>query len=192
MLEDKAMFAGKWTVLMALLACACGAAEPAASGGGGAERMAGGPPVGTRFAGTYEVPVEPTLAAAALFPISEVEWTLSGAEATLAYGLPRELLGKSLRVDFSGTLAADGTAHLQGEAGVADCTVSASALVCNEQMSGLLPLEPDLATVENLAQDSYAGPASDRLEVAQLFVADPIGIARVDLSKPVGAEAEHD
>jgi hypothetical protein len=180
MLEDKAMFAGKWTVLMALLACACGAAEPAASGGGGAERMAGGPPVGTRFAGTYEV------------PISEVEWTLSGAEATLAYGLPRELLGKSLRVDFSGTLAADGTAHLQGEAGVADCTVSASALVCNEQMSGLLPLEPDLATVENLAQDSYAGPASDRLEVAQLFVADPIGIARVDLSKPVGAEAEHD
>jgi hypothetical protein len=192
MLENRAMLAGKCTVFLALLACACGAAEPAAAGAGGMTSMAGGPAVGTRFAGTYEVPVEPPLAAAALFTVSEVEWTLSGSRARLAYDLPRELVGKTLRVDFAGPLAADGTAQLLGDAGVADCSVQASTVVCNEQMPGLMPLEPDLATVEALAADTYAGPASDRLDVARLFSADPIGIARVDLSKPLGAEAERD
>ncbi|MES1187347.1 MAG: hypothetical protein ABUL60_26255 [Myxococcales bacterium] len=186
------MLAGKCTIFLALLACACGAAEPAASGAGGATSMAGGTGVGTRFAGTYEVPVEPALAAAALFTVSQVEWTLSGTRARLTYDLPRELVGKALRVDFAGTLAADGTAQLLGEAGKADCSVQVSTVVCNEQMPGLMPLEPDLAAVEALAADSYAGPASDRLDVARLFGADPIGIARVDLSKPLGAEAERD
>jgi len=194
MLENQAMSVGKWTVFVALLACACGGAEPAASGSGGTAGTEARPAVGTRFAGTYEVPVEPALAAAALFPVSEVEWTLSGTEVRLAYALPRELVGKALRVDFSGALAADGTAHLLGDAGAAECTVDASAVVCHEQMPGLLPLTPDLAVIERLAGDSYAGPASDRLDVALLFKADPIGIARVDLSTPAESEAntEHD
>lgn len=59
---------------------------------------------------------------------------------------------------------------------------------------GLVPLAPDLAVVEKLAADFYSGPASDRLDVARLFEADPIGIARVDLTTPAETEAntEHD
>jgi hypothetical protein len=208
MLKMHPMTSGKAAVLLALLACACGAKAPSSASAGGASggvagspgtsaagsATAGGPGVGTRFAGSYEVPVDPALAAAAVFPLAELEWTVNGSDARLAYSLPPELVGKELRVDFSGTLAADNTAQLTGEAGTADCAIAATEVVCQEQMPGLLPLEPDLAVVEKLAQASYAGNAADRVAVAQLFGADPIGIARVHLAEPVenGAKPERD
>lgn len=120
-------------------------------------------------------------AAAAVFAVDSVQWRASDKNAKLYYSLPQALVGKTIAIELEGAAAADGTAHLTGDAGVADCTVTASELTCREQLPGLLPLEPDLAVVERLAATSYAGPVSDRLAVARGFGADPIGILRVDL-----------
>jgi len=193
MLKIHAMKPGKSAVCVALLACACGGQDPspAATGGSSAAGNAS-PAAGTRFSGSYEVPVEPALSAAALFTLADVRWAVDGDTARLAYDLPRELIGKSLRVDFSGAVASDGSARLSGDAGSADCTIGAVSVVCQEDLQGLLPLEPDLDVVEALAKDDYAGPAADRLDVARRFAADPIGIAQVDLAARASTQGERD
>ena len=55
-------------------------------------------------------------------------------------------------------------------------------------MDGLLPFQPDYAVIEQLANAEYAGPASDRIRVAEQFAGDPIGIVHFDRSVPAGAE----
>jgi hypothetical protein len=164
-------------VLTASLLCACAcSAEPDSGGaGGGAAEISG------QFAGVYEVPTQPELARAAEFPVDRVSWRVSAGSATLTYDLPKELLGKSLDLSFTGPIDAAGTATLTGEAGSAECSTAARTIACREVLDGLSPLEPDLEAVEQLAAKTYAGSAQDRIDVARLFSNDPIGIVTFDL-----------
>jgi hypothetical protein len=169
-----------WKALVAsLLACACSSStsEPATSDEG-----AQGTPAAVHFSGTYEVPTPPNLSAAARYAVEGITWSVEGQSAALDYDLPKELVGSALRVSFAGSLDTAGSAQLMGEAGTADCTVSAAEVVCHEVMRGLLPLEPDIDVVERLAAKTYAGAAQDRIDVARLFSTDPIGIVTIDLS----------
>ena len=191
MLKIDTMSSAKSAVFVALLACACGGEPPSSSQATAKPAgTAGSQPAATHFAGSYDVPVEPALSAAAHFPLTDLKWTVDGASARLVYDLPRELVGKSLSVDFSGNIASDNSAQLSGEAGTADCTIDATSVVCHENLAGLLPLEPDLGVVEALAATTYAGNAADRLDVARLFSGDPIGIAEFDAS--TAGNGEHD
>lgn len=145
---------------------------------------------GTRFGGVYIVPtVAPELSAAARFDVAEIEWTVTGTTAKLAYKLPMALVGKRVDVDFTGSIdQASQRASLVGAAGTADCTLTSATVSCHEVMRGLLPLEPDLAVVGALATD-YAGPPRDRVRVAEQFGVDPIGVAIVDFARPLAHAA---
>jgi hypothetical protein len=144
------------------------------------------------FRGTYEVPiVTPDLASAAVYDVPEVEWKVANGTAELSYDLPLGLVGKKVRVDFSGALDASGaTGELAGAPGTAACDVASAEVICNEDMAGLLPLSPDYAVIEQLAMTEYGGPSSHRVDVAMAFAADPIGIVKVNLGAPVGSHME--
>jgi hypothetical protein len=180
--------------LSASLLAACDAAVGDDGGGGGGGGAAG---VAGKFAATYEVPVPAELADAAVFPVAEVEWSVVNGVATLEYDLPLGLVGKAVKVEFQGAAdAASTSASLTGPAGTADCTISPTTVVCNEQMSGLLPMSPDYAVIEELAATEYSGPAANRIDVAKQFAGDPIGIVHVDLTKAAvdddGVDVEDD
>ncbi len=180
MLERRTMVFTGAAALLALTATAC--APDSGTGAGGA----GGGATTAVYRGTYEVPVTADLAAAAVYDVPEVEWTVVNGSVTLDYDLPLGLVGTKLRVEFTGPIdVAAGKATLVGPPGDAACTLSASAVSCLETMKGLLPITPDLAVVESLAATEFAGPASMRLDVAKQFSVDPIGIVHVDLNAPV-------
>ena len=170
------------------------AAGGGAAGGGanapGAGQNPGQPGTGTAttsgsFGGSYHVPTTPSLDAAATFDVTEFTWTVStGNVATLAYNLPRALVGKLVRVVFTGPFdPATGKATLTGVPGTSVCTVTTVDVSCSEAMAGIMPVNPDLAVVTKLAA-TYAGPAADRTTIAQQFAGDPIGIAHIDFSRP--------
>lgn len=162
--------------VVALLSSACGSeAEP---GGAGSSPSNTASTASGKFSGTYEVPTAPELADAARFPIDGISWSNDGRAASLDYDLPKALVGEKLRVSFSGSVTGR-TAQLTGEAGTAECDLSQAQVVCRETMRGLLPLEPDLSVVEQLAPE---GAAQARVDVARTFSADPIGIATIDLT----------
>lgn len=165
---------------------AIGTGGTSGAGGTGTTTPPGTTPAGAAptFGGSYSVPVEPALEAAATFDVTEFTWSVTGTTAALAYNLPRALVGVALRVDFAGVYdPATGKATLTGAAGTADCTVTATTVTCAETMRGLLPIAGDLAVVEKLAS-GYPGPPSDRTTVATRFMGDPIGIAHIDLGRP--------
>ena len=187
MLNFSVMNWARTAIACALLACSCsGSGESTASGQPVSNGGAAGATTGTQLDPSYTVPTAPDLGAAATFAVSHVDWQVSGNQATLSYDLPLELVGRVIRVDFTGPLAADGTAHLTGDAGTADCTVSATRVVCRENMPGLVPLEPNLAVVQSLAKASFNGNAQDRLTVATVFAADPIGVLSFDPTAEAG------
>lgn len=158
------------------LGCTTGESDTNGDGGGAAQP--------DQYSGTYEVPVAPELEAAATYVVAEIDWTVTDGVATLEYDLPLGLVGKKVRVSFSGPV--DGaTASLTGPPGTADCTIDATTVSCLETMGGLLPLEPDFAVIESMAAAEYPGPAADRIDVAKQFQGDPIGIVHIDLTKPV-------
>ncbi len=143
------------------------------------------PQVG-KFAGIYEVPVPAELADAARYGVAEVEWKVLDGVATLEYDLPLGLVGVPLRVEFSGPLdTAGGTAALTGPVGTADCTLTGTSISCHEVMRGLLPMTPDYAVIEAAAATEYAGPVDHRVQVAQTFASDPIGIVTFDTTNVV-------
>ncbi len=173
---------------------AAGAGTDTSAGAAGANAPAAGQPgstpapgttaVSSSFGGSYSVPTTAALAAAATFDMPELNWSVQGNVATLAYNLPRALVGKVVRVTFTGPFdPATGTATLSGTPGTSTCTVTATTVSCSEAMQGLVPLNPDLNVVSSLAA-TYAGPVSDRTALAQQFAGDPIGIALIDLSRP--------
>jgi hypothetical protein len=185
-----------------LLSVGCGspgssgdpAGQPSAAGASGASGANGAPgatnpatpsaSAGGSFGGSYSVPVSVELTGAATFDVTELTWTVAGGVATLAYNLPRALVGTAVHVVFTGPFdPATGHATLTGAAGTADCTIAPLTIVCNEHMQGLLPLASDMAVVEKLAS-GYPGPPADRLAVAAQFAGDPIGIATLDLTRP--------
>lgn len=166
-------------VLLIALSAAC--EDGSGHGGGGSAAHV--------FRGTYEVPVTDELASAAVYDVPEVEWKISNGAAKLEYDLPLGLVGKAIRVEFTGSYdASAATVTLAGAPGTAACDVASAGVDCNETMSGLLPIEPDYAVIEQIAQAEYPGPAQHRIDVAKQFSVDPIGIVHVDL----GAPAEDD
>ena len=197
MLKLCTMSSRRLAAMYALCVCACGGGaapteQPASAGGSAAAASQAGAGGGAgssvlRSGITYEVPVDPSLAAAAVFAITKVDWRASGSEASLSYDLPRELVGKNVSVELTGSVDASGVAHLAGGAGTADCA-SVGAVVCHEVLSGLKPLQPDLAVVQSLAEASFAGSIQDRLDVARLFAGDPIGILTFDPAADSSAE----
>lgn len=140
----------------------------------------GAPFAAGTFRGTYEVPTVSTdLAGAATYDVPEVEWEVAGGQAELSYDLPLGLVGKKVRVKFSGPIDAASTRFtLTGDPGTATCDVLGAEVSCLEKMAGLLPLDPDYAVIEQLAKTEYAGPVAHRIDVAKAFASDPIGVVR--------------
>ncbi len=137
------------------------------------------------FVGTYDVPVPPTLTAAAAYPVREIRWSAAGGVARLSYDLPLDLVGKTIGLSFEGPIdPGAATVTLTGNAGTADCAIGADDVVCHETMTGLSPLAPDYSEIAALATSDYTGPSSDRIDVAQRFAGDPIGVVHVDLASP--------
>jgi hypothetical protein len=199
-------------VFVVALAAACGGSsttqveDPNTKSGSGAAGTgaSGTPGTGTApapapaalppgaYAGVYDVPVPPELAAAATYKVAEVNWRANAGAAKLAYNLPSGLVGGSIRVTFDGTFdPATNRGTLTGPAGTSECTGTATEIVCQETMRGLLPIQADMALIQSLAASEYAGPVQHRIDVAQRFIGDPIGIIRIDLRTGV-AEAEHE
>jgi hypothetical protein len=169
---------------MALAGCGAASSQPPESGAVSAAGAASTAVAAPASGASYEVPVPADLASAATFDVAEVDWSVSASGiAHLSYDLPLGLVGQELKVDLSGPFdATTQTGALTGAAGSATCTVAGSHLTCNETLSGLLPLTPNLAVVQAVAAQDFAGPAQQRVDVAIRFSADPLGILRVDLT----------
>ena len=178
------------TAALSLMLIGC---TSAASDDGGADAWlaAQTPPAITGiYAGRYTVPTTADLAAAAVFDVAEVDWTVTGTTVTLEYALPVGLVGGHLRVAFTGPLGAP--SQLVGTAGTGTCTgTSATGASCREVMPnlGALPLSADV--VMQTAALEYAGPAADRAKVATVFSSDPIGVLEIDFATPVIPDDSH-
>jgi hypothetical protein len=157
-------------VLLAIALVGCGAASSqppeasAASAAGATSTAAAAPASGA----SYEVPVPADLASAATYNVTEVDWSVSPSGiAHLSYPLPLGLVGQALEVDLSGPF---------------DAATQTGTLTCNETLSGFLPLTSNLAVVQAVAAQDFAGPAQQRVDVAIRFSADPLGILHADLA----------
>ena len=139
------------------------------------------------FAGFHEVPVPEHLKPAARYSVAEIEWNVVDNIASLSYRLPIALVGRDVRVEFTGPFdPTTGSASLTGAFGSAECLAVGTHVFCHEVMRGLLPLNPDLDVVEELAAD-YPGPSTHRLDVTAHFASDAVGIAHIELAQPVSA-----
>lgn len=143
----------------------------------------------TYFSGIYFVPERSDVST---YPVDEATWIVSGDQARLEYNLPRMLVGGHARVSFSGTIVPGApTVELGGADGTASCTLRPSAavlLACNERFTGL---SVDLAGVRDEAMRSDPSRVTERVQVAENFSGDPIGVLEADtmLSAPVPGTA---
>lgn len=147
-----------------------------ADGGGGADGGLAGAVV-AYLRGIYFVPDRSDVST---YPVSEVTWSVIGDRATLAYNLPRMLVGQSERVALSGPLSSDGTsATLSGPLGTATCTLMSSGVLlsCTEHFVGL---EVDLAGVMDQAMRDDPANVDARVAVSTRFSGDPIGVLETD------------
>ena len=127
----------------------------------------------------YSVPVPASLEPYASYPIGDVSLCRTAGGIELGYSLPALLVGKKTRVSFAGGFdPTTGTYELSSEDGTASCDPGTGSWSCLERFVGL---EIDLTEVA--AEAAALGPqeAAARLEVAQLFSGDPIGVLDFDL-----------
>jgi hypothetical protein len=137
------------------------------------------------FLGHYVVPAPANLAAAAVFAMPEVDWTVSSGIATLHYDLPVGLVGGDLSVSLSGPLPSGATSvRLSSTFGTGACTAQGTKITCSEDLANLGTLPISEAVVEQVAATDYTGPVADRTAVASLFSSDPIGTIDFDTSLP--------
>jgi hypothetical protein len=138
------------------------------------------------YVGHYQVPTTPDLASAAHYPVTHVDWTVAAGIATLHYDLPLGLVGGPISVTLTGTIDPGATMiSVAGAVGVGSCVANATTITCREAFSNLGVLPISVAVVEQFAALEYAGPASDRIAVANVFSSDPIGIVDFDLQAPI-------
>lgn len=163
---------------ISLLACAC--TEPVSE----PQPL---PLTSGRFTGAYRVPTtDAGLATASTFTVPRVDWVIDGAIARLDYPLPVGLVGGDLTIRLEGSIEPGATeVVLVDEVGTGTCTATAHIVTCSERFVGLGTLPISLAVVEQVAAAEYAGPASDRLEIANQFASDPIGVVEIDLDSPI-------
>lgn len=162
-----------------------GQADPGASGGGAGTTTTtasglpacppdtGVEPPHTDLVGDYSVPVPAALEPYAHYPIDSVTACTRGDLLEIGYKLPALLIGKEEHVSFVGPYdpAAD-TLSLSGD-GTATCDVSAEGWSCLEHFVGI---EVDLEAVAEEAADLSPAEAAARIDVAEYFGSDPIGI----------------
>ncbi len=139
------------------------------------------------YAGTYRVPtVSDELAVAARYDIDEVRWTVSAGVATLDYDLPIGLVGGKVGVTLSGAITSGDTeVTVTGAHGVGSCIAAGSIVTCTEDLADLGELPIDAAVIAQRAAVEYRGPAVDRIQVANLFGSDPIGVVTLDFTRPI-------
>lgn len=138
------------------------------------------------FAGRYDVPTSPELAAAATFPVDHVDWTVANGVATLHYDLPLGLVGGDLSVTLTGPIE-PGSEQITvtGPVGTGTCTAAGSVVTCREVFTNLGALPISTTVVEQRATLEYTGPLQDRLAVVNMFASEPIGIVIFDVQQPV-------
>ena len=137
------------------------------------------------FVGSYVVPTSSDLASAAIFAVPEVDWTLLNGVVTLHYDLPVGLVGGLLSVSFSGPLTSGATsAQLTGGNGTSGCTASGTVVTCGETFTNLGTLPISMTVVQQTSTQTFAGPVSSRVAVAQIFSSDPIGTVSFDVTRP--------
>lgn len=144
------------------------------------------PHVSGDFQGSYVVPeADPSLAAAAVFAVDHVEWVVANGVATLHYDLPVGLVGGDLDVTLSGPIEPGQTVvELSSSDGVGTCTTVGTSVSCREVFSGLGALPQSPALVVERATVEYAGAPQDRVDVANTFASDPIGVVHFDVASP--------
>lgn len=122
----------------------------------------------------YSVPVPAQLEPFASYLVEDVSLCRLSGGIELGYSLPALLVGKKTRVSFTGPFdATTGTYELSSVDGTASCELTGDAWSCLEHFSGL---EVDLEEVAEEAEGLSQQEAAARLQVAQLFSGDPIGI----------------
>jgi hypothetical protein len=144
-----------------------------------------------KFAGHYVVPAPSTIASAATFAMAEVEWSVSGGTVTLHYDLPRGLIGGSLELSLSGSIAPGTTAvQLTSTNGSGTCTAQGSVISCSEQLANLGSLPISSSVVQQTAV-ADGQPVASRMLIATSFSSDPIGTIAFDLSAPSDDDGGH-
>jgi len=137
------------------------------------------------FRGQYTVPVPLSLASAAIFSVSEVDWQVVGNIVNMHYYLPPGLVGGSIEIEMSGAIGGDlSTVSLTGENGTAACHAVDWTITCSETLANLGPLPISMDVVRSVAAREYAGSPEDRVAVAQIFPSDPIGTLVFDVRFP--------
>lgn len=122
----------------------------------------------------YSVPVPAELEPFASYSVEDVSLCRLGSGIELGYSLPALLVGKKTRVAFAGTYdSANGTYELSSADGTASCELAGEAWSCLEHFTGI---EVDLEEVAEEAEDLSQQEAAARLDVAEQFSGDPIGI----------------
>ena len=113
------------------------------------------------------------------------DWAVSAGTVRLEYDLPEGLVGGKLAIELLGPLAtADTSTTLASARGTGTCSVLGTLVTCSEQLVDLGTLPISVAVIEQRAGIEYAGPAADRLAVANAFGSDPIGTVSFDLTMP--------
>jgi hypothetical protein len=136
--------------------------------GGGASGGLAGLPDDYEAPGTYTVPAVP----AVRFPIAAVHVDQTDGTLRVYYDLPAELVPRAPRVTLIGPLDGSSTLDLSGPAGTSQCTATAGALQCREDLSGV-HLDAEAAAA--------LPPGNPQRAAVQAFIADPIGILEVTL-----------
>lgn len=134
----------------------------------------------------YVVPVESHLADVATLPMVEGDFRVDGERMILSYKLPEDLVGDEPVVNVMSGLAAPderGFIALTGGRGEAACLHSLAGLTCAMRLA---PVTHDVERVRNLLTTKYADDArlADRIRVAEIFAADPIGTLSITRSAP--------
>ena len=143
------------------------------------------------WVGHYVVPAPSSLSAAATFNVPEVEWEFLNGVATIHYDLPVGLVGGPVSVSLSGPMSSGATGiQLTTGSGTGSCTAQGNIVTCSETFGDLgnLPMNPTV--VQQTATLDSVTPAS-RMQVANLFGADPIGTVSFDLTQPADDDGGH-
>ncbi len=131
------------------------------------------------MAATYEVPVEARLKPVATFDIKTPDLLEYGKRAELTYQLPPELVGENFPLmTLQGRGGGRGhTRKFASQQGEAFCLQAKDSLTCNLHMKDL---NIDTKAVQDFIIKNSATPeeAALRLEVAERFAGDPIGILK--------------
>jgi hypothetical protein len=141
------------------------------------------------WVGHYVVPAPSSLSTAATFNVPEVEWEFLNGVATIHYDLPVGLVGGPVSVSLSGPMSSGATViQLTTGSGTGSCTAQGNIVTCSETFGDLgnLPMNPTVVQ-QTATQDSV--PPASRMQVANLFGADPIGTVSFDLTLP--ADDDH-